>query len=665
MSLQPFAAFAPPPLLLGWTEHLGQLYYYNVQTKESTYIRPLPSFQNIPPVQPPKKKERPLTKTQIPDTDWIRVKTTEGNVFYSHKVKKQSIWSVPDEIKDAVAQLELNEKKAGEGEHLMQAEEMLEVERVKAEIKDTAKRKAGETEDTHLDEVVITKKIRIEEAPEDEDEEDESEEEEEWQREAAAQLAAEAEVEKKRAEDEARQEAEAELKRAKEAQIVMPEKVDLSIEEAKALFKTLLREKDINPLYPWDTSLPKFVSDPRYVLLPSVSARREAFDEYCRDRARELRRNAVNKESRTPKEEFDSLLNAEVKSTRTSWTDFRRTWKKDRRFYGWGRDDREREKAFRDFIRDLGEKKKAAAQKAEADFLALLREHADIKEGCVWKEVKKDLVKDPRYDAVGSSSLREELFNTFVKAKLGSPSVQEGEEVEANTRKSRMELNKEEGEREFNTLLLDAIRDPQISWPNALPQLQTDPRFNDTPLPLNQQLHLFHEHISKLRSKHLASLHVLFDSHAPSLATTFDHLPVSSLMSSTPTSKLGMSERALQQEFEKWQRERTHASRKAFDQMLSENSFVEFWGRLGKIGGEGVDGGVKADEDDAESEGLGTKVDMKVLAKNVDVEEMEKVLRNDKRYIVFDHIAEQREQWIRDYLSQLSAPKLSVHLPSV
>ncbi|KAJ3810029.1 Hsp90 protein-domain-containing protein [Lentinula aff. lateritia] len=685
MSLQPFAAFAPPPLPPGWTEHLGpggQLYYYNVQTKESTYIRPLPSFQNIPPVQPSKKKERPLTKTQIPDTDWIRVKTTEGNVFYSHKVKKQSIWSVPDEIKDAVAQLELNEKKAGEGEHIMQAEEMLEVERVKAEIKDTAKRKAGETEDTQLDEVVITKKIRVEENLEDEDEEDESEEEEEWQREAAAQLAAEAEEEKKRAEEEARQEAEAELKRAKEVQIVMPEKVDLSIEEAKALFKTLLREKDINPLYPWDTSLPKFVSDPRYVLLPSVSARREAFDEYCRDRARELRRNAVNKETRTPKEEFDSLLNVEVKSTRTSWTDFRRTWKKDRRFYGWGRDDREREKAFRDFIRDLGEKKKAAAQKAEADFLALLKEHAEIKEGCVWKEVKKDLVKDPRYDAVGSSSLREELFNTFVKAKLGSTSVAntdstdqkdneiskseskkekkeravkereekvrlEREKVEANTRKSRMELNKEEGERVFNTLLLDAIRDPQISWPNALPQLQTDPRFNDTPLPLNQQLHLFHEHISKLRSKHLASLHVLFESHAPSLATTFDHLPVSSLMFSTPTSKLGMSEIVLRQEFEKWQRERTHASRKAFDQMLSENSFVEFWGRLGKIGGEGVDGGVKADEDDAESEGLGTKVDMKVLAKNVDVEEMEKVLRNDKRYIVFDHIAEQREQWIR------------------
>jgi len=118
-----------------------------------------------------------------------------------------------------------------------------------------------------------------------------------------------------------------------------------------------LREKDINPLHPWDTSLPQFVGDPRYVLLPSVSARREAFDEYCRDRARELRQSTIKKErgAASPKEEFEILLNAEVKSTRSTWTDFRRTWKKDRRFYGWGRDDREREKRFREFIKDLGE----------------------------------------------------------------------------------------------------------------------------------------------------------------------------------------------------------------------------------------------------------------------------------------------------------------------
>lgn len=97
------------------------------------------------------------------------------------------------------------------------------------------------------------------------------------------------------------------------------------------------------------------MSDPRYVLLPSVSASREAFDEYCRDRARELRQSHVKKEKEDPMAEFNALLVEEVKSTRTSWGEFRRNWKKDRRFYGWGRDDKEREKRFREYIKDLGE----------------------------------------------------------------------------------------------------------------------------------------------------------------------------------------------------------------------------------------------------------------------------------------------------------------------
>jgi hypothetical protein len=56
-----------------------------------------------------------------------------------------------------------------------------------------------------------------------------------------------------------------------------------------------------------------------------------------------------------PREEFETLLITEVKSTRLSWTDFRRIFKKDRRYYSWGRDDREREKRFRGFVKDLGE----------------------------------------------------------------------------------------------------------------------------------------------------------------------------------------------------------------------------------------------------------------------------------------------------------------------
>lgn len=126
------------------------------------------------------------------------------------------------------------------------------------------------------------------------------------------------------------------------------------------------------------------------------------------------------------------------------------------------------------------------------------------------------------------------------------------------------------------------------------------------------------------------SLHALFLSHSPSLATEFAGLPVSSLLSSLPTTKLGFDVFKLEEEFDRWQRIRTTEARKAFDDMLHENSFVEFWGRLGKIGGEGVEGGVKRDEDgdeDAAGEGGGGNVDMKKLAKSVDITEMVKVLK--------------------------------------
>lgn len=165
----------------------------------------------------------------------------------------------------------------------------------------------------------------------------------------------------------------------------------------------------------------------------------------------------------------------------------------------------------------------------------------------------------------------------------------------------------------------------QVTWDGVLPQLRTDPRFINSPLPLNQQLHLFHSHVATLRSKHLASLHALFDSHSPSLATPFTALPVESLISSLPVTKLGFDVERLEQEYDKWQRERTHEARLAFDQMLAENAFVEFWGRLGKIGGKGVDEGIKVDDlgEDADEE----QVDMKALAKNVDLKEMVKVLK--------------------------------------
>lgn len=205
------------------------------------------------PPGPQKKKEKPLEKTPIPGTDWLRVVTTEGNTFYTHKVEKRSIWTVPDEIRDAVQALEHQEQEArAKAEH--EAKEKAErdakrveeeVQRIKSEVQGmVGKRKAEES--VPVDELVITKKPKVDDEEEDEDEdedESEEEEEEEWQREAAAQLAAEAEEERKRQEEERKRQEEEEkkLKEAEtargKAQLNMPDRVDLSLDEAKALFK--------------------------------------------------------------------------------------------------------------------------------------------------------------------------------------------------------------------------------------------------------------------------------------------------------------------------------------------------------------------------------------------------------------------------------------------
>lgn len=209
------------------------------------------------PAQPQKKKEKPLVKTPIPGTDWIRVKTTEGNIFYSHKAEKRSVWTVPDEIKDAVEKLERDEEEQQRQEAVRKDEETRKAEevkqqaiaRMKAEAKGKAVKRKVEVVEETVEEVVISKKAKVDEDEDDEDAEgeedsDEDSEMEDWQREAAAQLAAEAEEEKrrleeakKREEEEAKERAKAEAEAQQKKALNMPERVDLSLDEAKALFK--------------------------------------------------------------------------------------------------------------------------------------------------------------------------------------------------------------------------------------------------------------------------------------------------------------------------------------------------------------------------------------------------------------------------------------------
>ncbi|QRW02452.1 transcription elongation regulator 1 [Ceratobasidium sp. AG-Ba] len=691
----PGVVFAPPPLPPGWTEHKapsGHTYYYHAATKQSTYTRPLPPIHlagplpGPPPPFPPaapalvaepaaapaetsdatekkskkSKKEKPLTKTPVPGTEWLRVVTTLGNVFFTHTGRKESVWTCPEEIAEAVAEMEREEERLK-----AEAKEREEREKAELEAKEKEEREKAEVERIKRELEALGVKRKAEEE-------------------------GEKSPKRPRVEDENE---EGPASKGKPQVLVppvfaVPDQVKLDPEEARALFTTLLNEVSPNPLLPYDQALPQLVNDARYVLL-APNERKSVFDEWCKERARNLRKNKLKEASTTPEAAYEGLLRAEVKSTRTTWDDFRRKWKKDRRFYDYGRDDKEREKKFRSWLVELGEVKRKEAKKAEDGFIELLKTVDDVTPNSEWKDVKRGIAQDSRYDAVGSATRREELFNKFkstlshTSAPVTTPdqadktdktgtekesksarrerALKEREsqvraaqtQVERDIGQSKGRLGKEEAEREFGTVLTDAIRDPLVTWDAALAIMDSDPRFQHAAqvLPPAAQRALFGVHID-----HASTCQ-------PNETKANDKDDTDDEDDPDKPSRRDKLDRGLADEFAKWQRARGVEARLAFDAMLGENSFVEFWGRLAKIGGEGVEGGVPAEEgeEEDEGEGGGGKVDMKALAKNVDVSEMEKVLRHDARYTVFDHIPEQREQWIRDYLSQQTAPKLSVH----
>lgn len=85
------------------------------------------------------------------------------------------------------------------------------------------------------------------------------------------------------------------------------------------------------------------------------------------------------------------LLQAAVTSTRTHFSDFKRAHSKDSRFREFGKTEGEKEKVFKGWLRELGERKRAEASKAEERFREMLQGDKTIKEGDKWVEVSRVL----------------------------------------------------------------------------------------------------------------------------------------------------------------------------------------------------------------------------------------------------------------------------------
>ncbi|KAF4469031.1 U1 snRNP [Fusarium albosuccineum] len=427
------SAAASAPLPPGWSEHTaptGHTYYYNAETKESTYKRPgteqlpprpaqapasaYPSYGSMPSLadpnvanaymaqfnQPqngghnhhqrggsgagrggfegrprPQPVDKPRRKEAIPGCEpWILVYTKYSRRFVYNPVKNASYWRIPEKLMPAILELDkarVRQKAAG-----APAEEPNSKKDDKTE-KDQAPATAdapgvGDGDDSEYEEVEVTddegegdyddgehpsKRQRTEDPEADEDMPLEFTE-----ADFAAQLQA-------MGEDYGLDPGEYDDGDAEN----WPEGAEglpFSEDDAKALFKDLLNDFNINPYSPWDKLLEegKIIDDLRYTALSTTKARRDCWDEWSREKIAELKEQRAKQEKRDPRIAYMAFLQ-EKATPKLYWPEFKRKYKKEDVMKDLKINDKDREKAYREHISRL----KMPQAKLKSDLTALLK----------------------------------------------------------------------------------------------------------------------------------------------------------------------------------------------------------------------------------------------------------------------------------------------------
>ncbi|KAI9595796.1 hypothetical protein BDF19DRAFT_465138 [Syncephalis fuscata] len=669
----PMATIPPHPS--GWTQHpgpTGQPYYYNTFTRQSTWKRPPELDQPLPMRMPPpppstrpattmtmsgppttntttntgmdktnksqsskeKKKDKAKRMTLIPGTHWKLVKTAEGREFYYDTETKKSVWTIPEEIVDAVNALKTVEQESNK----RKAEEMIANDTAKPidetvstassyedKAEESTKRIRAESIETGIQVDTATKSPEMATEMTEED--------------ILFQLQA------------MQQEEEQQYQQQTQIPSIAPEAA-LSYEERVVLFKTLLEESNVSAFSLWEKELPKIAADPRYLLIPSVKQRKEIFDDYCKHLVNKPK-GAVVGRKKTAKEKYQGLLEQQVTET-TRWLDFSHKHKRDSRFNAV--DTKERMRLFDNYVKALKEDKQqikdSEGNKVKDDYRQLLREMRRIDSESSWRSVKRMIEDDARYHAVGSADDQEDWFYEYrrelEKHEEERRQKREKEEKERERRRKeeaslrererqvrreraqrdreaknqRAVVDKEDATRSCQTLFIDKIRDHTMTWSEAQPELHQDKRFElcAEMLGLREMETLYEVHIDTIYNAREKTFFALLDEQVPLSVSNW--VEASEIVGEQKaTTQLKLTDSKLADLFTRYHTKRMMKAKQDLNALLEESTFIEFHARDGTLA----------------------------------IKDVMEVLQEDQRYLQLAFIAEERDQIVERYVEDLMA----------
>uniref|UniRef100_A0A673XZZ9 Transcription elongation regulator 1 n=1 Tax=Salmo trutta TaxID=8032 RepID=A0A673XZZ9_SALTR len=639
MMHHPQLALAAPALaglqLPEWSEYKtadGKTYYYNNRTLESTWDKPLELREKEREAEKAKERQQALEEEAMemedeepkiePPNEMKEVRgeltelsslscpcallnvcvcrcivwTGDERVFYYNPTTRLSMWDRPDELVGR-ADVDKNIQEPPHKRGLEDATKKLE------ELEAAA-------EEALEDEPVKAKKRKKEEVMKEADSE----------KEAAM---------------------EAELKAARERAIV-------PLENRMTQFRDMLLKRGVSAFSTWEKELHKIVFDPRYLLL-NPKERKQVFDQYVKTRAEEERKEKKNKLMQS-KDEFRKMMEDAKLTARTTFSEFASKHAKDQRFKAIDKM-KDREAIFIEFMTSLKKKEKEDSknrgEKVKQDFFELLGDH-HLDGGQRWSKVKDKLEGDPRYKAVESSNTREELYKQYVdkQAKhMDSDKEKEMERaarIEASLREREREVQKarseqtkeidrereqhkrEEAIQHFRALMSDMVRSSDASWSDTRRNLRKDHRWESASLlERDDKEKLFNEHVETLSKKKKENFRQLLDETVMiTLTTTWKE--VKKIIKEDPRCiKFSSSDRKKQREFEDYIKDKYITAKADFRTLLKETKFITYRSR-------------------------------KLLQESDQhLKDVEKVLQNDKRYLVLDCVPEERSKLIMFYIEDL------------
>ncbi|KAM4748189.1 transcription elongation regulator 1 isoform 1-T1 [Rhinophrynus dorsalis] len=635
------AALAGATILSEWSEYKtadGKTYYYNNRTLESTWEKPqelkekdkevekvkepvkpepvkeepqpMETEEEVPKEEPPKEikeepkeeemteeekaaqKARPVATTPIPGTPWCVVWTGDERVFFYNPTTRLSMWDRPE---DLIGRADVD-KIIQEPPH----------KRGMEDGKKYFKEDHESAEDMNDDEPVKAKKRKKDDTESD--------------KETAM---------------------EAEIKAARERAIV-------PLDSRMKQFRDMLLERGVSAFSTWEKELHKIVFDPRYLLL-NPKERKQVFDQYVKTRAEEERKEKKNKIMQA-KDDFKRMMEEGKVNPRVTFSEFASKHGRDVRFKAIEKM-KDRELLFTEYMVAARKKEKEDSknkgEKVRLDFFDLLSNH-HLDGQSRWSKIKDKIENDPRYKAVESSSAREELFKLYIEKIAKNLDTEKEKELERQARieaslrererevqKARSEQTKEiDREREqhkreeaiqnFKALLSDMVRSSDVSWSDTKRTLRKDHRWESgSLLEREEKEKLFSEHIDALTKKKREHFRQLLDeTYAITLTSTWKE--VKKIIKEDPRCiKFSSSDRKKQREFEEYIRDKHITAKADFRTLLKETKFITY--RSKKL----------------------------VQESDQHLKDVEKILQNDKRYLVLDCIPEERRKLIISYVDDL------------